>query len=420
MKSPGHALVGSIGTSEYDTVTYELAGETINTKLSPVALTNLINAHSELEFNIDAAVIFRTKEAGDENDRIIKDGLDEAGIECEFVDIRLVKNQADVDSILQTVSDYLLNIEQDSVVLDTSHSFRTLPMVFLVSLMYIDALEETTTLEKIYYSRWAGSRERDRAPVVDLTYLRTLFEWHDAFKSAQRTGTLRGVRLLLKRKRREFFVDRESTHPSYNDFGNFVDKFKSAQRAIDTGFPLEAGIGGKNALDSLADLDQDEFVGPEGMVLDPLENIIDEFVEIDQTVSEKSEYQPTIDELRREAEIVEFYVNHDKYGMALEIARELFINRVLYDTDHTDDWLTEDTRKCARPPHENSDKKQKRVSSDAVSLWSDISSARNKYAHAGFKTDNRPSDDKVEDWLTTLCEKIDEDSFWERSDKESQ
>jgi len=41
MDGSGHLLVGSIGTSEYDQVTYELDGETVRAALSPVALAEL-------------------------------------------------------------------------------------------------------------------------------------------------------------------------------------------------------------------------------------------------------------------------------------------------------------------------------------------------------------------------------------------
>lgn len=49
MTGAGHLLVGSIGTSDYDIVTYELDGETRETELSPVALVALLNSHPTID-----------------------------------------------------------------------------------------------------------------------------------------------------------------------------------------------------------------------------------------------------------------------------------------------------------------------------------------------------------------------------------
>lgn len=414
MDRTGHLLLGSIGTSAYDTVTYELDGESVDTEVAPVALVKLINSHPDINFDISSALIVRTPEAGKANDALLKRAFSDADIDYELVDIALIDNEADINNILRTVSDHLRSdrFDEDSVVLDISHSFRSLPIVFLLSLMQLRGLEENLTLEKIYYSRFAGSRNRDRAPVIDLTYLRTMLEWFHAFESAHRTGTIREIRLLLDEKREALFQDSEHAHPDRRLFAAFVKSFGAAQKEIDAGFPLEAGCSAKSALTTLSKLDEEAFIGPEGMVLEPLEILIKEF-ETTQDVSRKTDYELDVDELRREASIVRFYVRHRKYWIALECGRELFINRLLYDAGQTDTWLSEDTRRGIKPPAGHAAEDLTHASPEVQRLWDQISDARNKYAHAGFKTDERPSDDKIERWLVRLCDHIDDDEFWQ-------
>lgn len=414
MTGAGHLLVGSIGTSDYDTVTYELEGETTETELSPVALVELLNGHPTIDIEISAALIVRTPEAGEKNDDRLEAAFTEAGIKYELADIDLITDKSDIDTILRTVVDELRGdtFDEPSVVLDISHSFRSLPMVFLLSLMQLEALEENVTLEKIYYSRFAGSREYDEAPVIDLTYLRTLIRWYDAFETAQRTGTLRGIRLLLEAKREELFVNDDSDHPAREDFADFVGSFKGAQKAIDTGFALETGFATKNALTQLAKLDDAVFIGPEGTVLKPLELLL-EGSETEQDASAKTELQLTEDELQREAEIVKFYLESEQYRIALVCGRELFINRLLYDADQRDEWLNRDCREAiALPPGHKGETVTHDVA-DVQRLWDRIRKARNAYAHAGFNEEGRPNDRDVEDGLEKLCEHIDNDAFWQ-------
>lgn len=397
-------LVGSVGTSDYAEVTYELDGQTVRSAVSPVALAELCD--------IESALIFRTPEAGCENDWRLKEAFAGAGVDFECVDIGLVTDRADVDDILHTVVAGIRSsrFAEDSIVLDISHSFRSLPIVFLLSVMQLTSLEEDVTLEKIYYSRFAGSDDHDTSPVIDLTYLRTMIEWYDAFEMAAEAGTYREVRVLLEERRDEIFRN-DVSNPERVDFSRAIGQFEAAQREIDAGFPLEAGVNAKRALDSISALDESAFVGPEGMVLEPLEQLLAGF-DTDQEVDDKAELVLDEAELRRQADIVQFYVDHERYWIAIECARELLVNRFLYDAGLTDAWLDRDNRELITPaPGDKHDQFTHDV--EAVQdLWDRIREARNTYAHAGFKRSERHAGDDIERWLTTLCDLIDDDAFW--------
>lgn len=404
MTESGKLLVGSIGTTDYDDIEYELNGRTVRTDTALSALVNLCD--------VDAALIFRTSEAGDKNDARLREAFSEAGVAYEFVEIELVTGKADIDTILQTVVTRIRDSQfsEDSVMLDISHSFRTLPMVFLVSLMQLTALEETVTLDKIYYSRFAGSDEHSTAPIIDLTYLRTMMEWYDAFQTAQRTGTYQSVQALLEEKREKIYGGNTPTTED-RQFINTIGTFGGAQKEIDEGFPLTAGLKTQTALEALSELDDEAFIGPEQMVMEPLELILEGF-ETNQDVTDKTDLVLDTDELRRQANMIAFYVDHNKYLIAIECARELMINRFLYDAGITDQWLDKETRQDVAPAPSNQGDHGTHDVDKVQALWEQISDARNAYAHAGFKRKNRSSHDKIEAWLKTLCGNIDNDSFW--------
>lgn len=399
-------LVGSIGTSDYDQVTYEFEDRTVDAQTSPVALCYL--------FDIDGVFIFRTQAAGEENDDVLAAGFEDAEVAYEFVDIDPIATESDIDSVLSTVTRTLdtSGFYESSIVLDISHSFRSIPIVLLLSLVQFETLHDAVAVERIYYSRFAGSDDYETTPIIDFTHVQTLLKWYDAVQTAKRTGSLGGISTLLEEKRESLFTGAEPGHHARHAFNDFVAPFGAAQEDIDAGFPLGAGLNTRAALDALAGLDAESFVGPSGMILDPLELMIQDFATT-QTASKKTELELNEDELKREAEMVQFYIEHGKFWIALEVGRELFVNRLLYDNGHTADWLDPEVRATVRPTPGHHESEGLTLGDEAQRLWDKIRTARNNYAHAGFKKQNRPSTDAIQQSLTKLCERINDDTFWE-------
>lgn len=412
MPSDGHLLLGSVGTAEYRPTPYEFDGATVESDVAPAALVELFDEDPTPDIDIGAALIARTPAAGDANDHRLEGAFTDAGIDHELVDIDPIDDAADIDAVVGAIVGTLRGdrFEETSVVLDISHSPRPLPMVFLLAVMHLEALGDGFTLERIYDSRFAGDPARDAAVVVDFTYLRTLIEWYDAFETARRTGTFRGLRLLLEEKRTELFVDGDADRPDREAFSDFVGSFGATQRELDAGFPLEAGIRARHALEALSGLDPASFVGPEGIVLEPLEVLLEGF-ETDQSVARKSEYDLEESELRRQASIVRYYTEHERYWVALECGRELFINRLLYDAEAAD-WLDRERRASRTPAAGSHTEAYTHDDPDVQRLWNRLSVARNQYAHAGFKEAGRPSEETIARTLRTLCAEIDNDDFW--------
>ena len=58
---------------------------------------------------------------------------------------------------------------------------------------------------------------------------------------------------------------------------------------------------------------------------------------------------------------------------------------------------------------------EKHDNPEVQQLWDQISQARNLYAHAGFKQNERLSDEKIETWLQTVYSEIDNDKFWQET-----
>jgi len=393
-------LVTSVGTGDYDETTYVLEGTgEYTTNLFPLALANLLG--------VDSALVVRTPEAGEMYDDQLGNGFADLGVTYGTETIPKIEEQNDADAVLQTIFDAIGDgrFDPDSVVLDVTHAYRSLPMVFFASLMQLDALG-VAAFEGIYYGEY--QKDRERSYVIDLTYLHTLMEWYYSFQSFDKTGSLRAVYQLLQQKRTRLFKSGEEPV----EFASLVDLLRRAQRYLDSGLPLEAGIAVKDAIDKLDALDPDRFVGPEGAVLEPLRQRLVDF-QIQQTASDKTDVRLDLEEIRRQRDIVEFYRETGRYWLALECARELFISRLLYERGTRDGWLDHDARTEAKPePHSGNGGSDDGVP-EARKLWERLRDARNMYAHAGHKLSGIQNEDKIDRNLRQLCERIDDDEFWQ-------
>ena len=394
-------LVSSIGTggeTGYSTTTYSLKGVgTCETNLCPLALVDLLD--------IDTAFVPRTEEAT-AYDETLGDGFDELNVAYELEIIPKITDQNDANVVLDILLTHIREIKPSSVVLDITHAYRSLPMVMFSSIIYLDALNEVD-FDGIYYGEYQG----DESPLIDLTYLHTLMEWHHALRAFETTGSLRAIQQLFDSRKRQLFERGEQPH----DFAEVVRSLGGASGYFDSGLPLEAGLATRNTINALTEIDEEQFVGPEGGFLAPLTDELRGF-ELRQEASNKDEIALDMDELSRQQAFVEFYRDTKRYWLALECARELFINRLLYENDDHDNrnWLALETREEARERIPDSTNREDRHSeAEATKLWDSIGQYRNMYAHAGFKQNEAPSETNVKRVLTKLCENISNDGFWE-------
>lgn len=278
---------------------------------------------------IDRALIARTEkeeeEAADKYDEELEQAFEEVNIPCEFEDISGVEDRGDIDTLMQGLIEMIRERDTDRVVLDITYGFRTLPMVFFTTIMHLDALDDIE-LARIYYGKFQG--EDEESPIIDMTYLHTLMEWYHAVNTFRRTGELRPIHALLEERKNELFQENDGQGP--DDLAEFVGGLKGTSQNLDDGLPLKTGTAARSALDGIETIDDSQFIGPEERFLDPLSDLLEKTA-VEESSRNWDEISLGLDEIHRQRKIVEFYAKHDQYRVALECARELFINRVILD-----------------------------------------------------------------------------------------
>jgi hypothetical protein len=102
--------------------------------------------------------------------------------------------------------------------------------------------------------------------------------------------------------------------------------------------------------------------------------------------------------------------------VALECARELFLNRVLYERHGSDaDWLDTEVRYEGRRVLTGAVREHRSGGEsppEALRVWDELSQYRNKHAHAGFDPNRTPTGEAVRPVIETVCERIGDETFW--------
>lgn len=245
-------FISFLGTSDYKYCSYTLNETTEkNVRFIQEALIKILckdfSSEDSLCFMLTEAAKKKHWEAAGEAcknleeivNSVYKDKADKPKI--TVIDIPEGKSEEEIWLIFQKISD-LLN-ENDSVIFDITHGFRSLPMLAFAALNYASFLKNIK-LEGIYYGAYEA-RENENAPIFNLTEFYSLLRWSsaaDAFVSYGYSDKLFG---LIK-----------ETAGSYIGSQKAGDNLKNAVNDLNTvrGKELTEGKGFSRCIKSIDDL----------------------------------------------------------------------------------------------------------------------------------------------------------------------
>lgn len=116
------------------------------------------------------------------------------------IDISNASTEEEIWSVFETI--YNTIDENDEIIFDITHSFRSIPMLAITIINYAKALKNCT-LKGIYYGAYeAGESEEGvkYAPVVDLTIYNEILEWTNAAEAFVRYGFASKMREVYGQK----------------------------------------------------------------------------------------------------------------------------------------------------------------------------------------------------------------------------
>ncbi|MFD3157093.1 TIGR02221 family CRISPR-associated protein [Haloimpatiens sp. FM7330] len=292
----GKKFFSVLGTTEYKPCFYKFK-TTYETRYIQEALTkDICNAWNKE----DEIIIFLTKEARKKhwyNKEVKEKRLSERlkqncpNVKIKDVDIPSGKNEDEIWSIFEII---LKNInEDDEIIFDITHSFRSIPMLVLVVLNYAKALKNIK-LAGIYYGAYDAKVKKNGqevAPVFDLTSFDNLLEWSEAVNSFLKYGNSKKIKELstseelIARVKEEDksaikiknFVEKlnDFTNDIYTCRGKLVPNGKSScKKSVATAYKML-----KEKLDDISKEKLDDISKKENNLIKPLEPLFSKVVD---------------------------------------------------------------------------------------------------------------------------------------------
>ncbi|HIE08949.1 MAG TPA: TIGR02221 family CRISPR-associated protein [Armatimonadetes bacterium] len=369
-----------IGTSKYEPVTYVCPEGEFETNLFPEAVARI--------YKVDKIFVLVTPEAKKhENFRNLKRRL---GRMVKAVDIPAGKREEELWQIFEACTGVVGR--DDKVILDITHSFRSIPMMVLVVTAFLRRVKGAE-VERIIYGAYEARDEKGRAPIFDLTPLVDLLEWLHGVDEFLRRADASGLSQRLEeahRKPRMGMVGEEELPRLLQKLG---EGFRRLSWALHLARPIDIMEEAQNLLPLLdrASKEVRRWAKPFATVLDRVRE------EVSQLAYEEPEVLSK-ESLKKQLDIIRYFLDKGLYAQAILLAREWMINWAVLQGGEGD-WLERDVRseaeKALGMAHNRARGEKKvelpdwleRLPWEGIGkLWSWVSvNLRNDLAHCGMR-----------------------------------
>ncbi|WP_273845470.1 TIGR02221 family CRISPR-associated protein [Rubrobacter calidifluminis] len=412
-------LVCVVGTGEYKQVNYLFGTWRRHTNLAPVAIgCCVIGAGEDLEL-----VALLTRRARDRYEEELCSEAERQGWAYTPVDIPDGKSEAELWEIFEKFGEHLK--EGDEVILDLTHGFRHLPALLLSAVQYHAARKRIKTLG-VYYGAYEARDESNNVPIFDLTPLVDLPEWSYGvrlFSDYLLPGPL--GEMLERIQRRSHQRSGEQPFTRLQQVGRALFDLEAP---LASGMPLEAGFEAHRALEKARSAEEElSRLAPLRGFWEELKGQLTSFAlpepEAPKGNKPKKGMILTIEELERQAHLVDGYLAISDLRAAATLMRELIVSAVILHTQDPKRWLEGEERQRAERRlgviaswNRGAFQLKKLLSKEQqelATLWDQVRERRNALAHAGMREDMVKFDDKA---LREIHAKIKENlcnpGFW--------
>jgi CRISPR-associated DxTHG motif protein len=344
-------LIAFLGTGEYKCATYRWNDQTYKTSFVQEAFVHWLKP--------ETTCVLLTKEARKKHWNDLSQRL-QGHTQIVEVDIPDGKSEAELWRIFEKISDAVC--EGDQIAFDITHSFRSLPVIALLTIAYLKQVKGVK-VQYVLYGAYEARNDKDQvAPVFDLTPFANLLDWLAAAKMFMATGDSSELGRLIQEVQNDAYRKRgaygENLPRALKNFGMALEEVSNDL--------LLARV--PNLPDSIRRLAQrqSEANTEVGQWTPPLTLLLDKIADA---------YEPFQDDsLPTQATLIRWYFKHNHIMQAMTLAREWVVSYHLHKEGR--DWRSRKER----------EQMEKRLgdSLQQDSLWSKIAEIRNDLAHCGF------------------------------------
>lgn len=393
-----------LGASPYKTVTYvwqDKQEKSVQTHLFPEAIARIFKPEKLVVFVTETARQYRPPDSERSHLDTLRERLHDLGIPIEPIDIPEGRSPQELwdifDRVVSSVS------QSDTVLLDVTHAFRSIPMVVLAVAAYLRRAKNVT-IERIVYGAFEARepfrtppQPEDRAPVFDLTPLLELLDWTSGAEALLKRGD---AGLIAEKMIAAHQTLRRTGTGTPEKLKTLGQKLRTLSQALHLSRPREVMRVAHELLPLLEGTrgEFEQWAKPFALLVDRVRRELEPlaFAKPDALSQEN---------LERQLRLVEYYLAKGLIVQAVTLAREWVVSYVLLCRE-SGDWLRRSDRKeaedalgaavarlqggTAEPPPEWFDQLPK--SAGLADLWNKLGQLRNDLAHCGMSTDARSAD----------------------------
>ncbi len=389
---------------DYKETTYFLEDKEKTTKYIADALNEFLNP--------DKVLIFTTQEAIDKNNAFKEEIEEKIGRDkTETVLVPSGKDQKEQEEIFKKVLEEVEKYNREwEIYVDITHAFRSIPLVFFISLFYLKNFYNIKT-SKIFYGAYEQRDENNRSPVIELTFLLDIIDWFNSVNMFVKRYEANELAHKLK-----LMVDNEKFLKLDTEQKNNLINLSQGLRRFSGEYLNVRAVQFERLLVDLKDkLSKSKPIINENLpILAPLVDRVQTEIENLQTS------EPDIlnmDTLKYRIKLIHTYLRRNLVLQAILLLREVFVDYLILKVGDTTKWLDYDYREKIsnafnRPDGDKVDKntaekiKSLQKRNELRKIWNDIKYFRNNLAHCGIGKAEKEDLSGLKNKITELTKKF--------------
>lgn len=376
-----------LGIQDYKDIIYSFDGkETSPTKLFPKSLCEF--------FQPEELLVVVTEKAKEKWFDILKKDVEMLDVKVVLVEIPDGHTVVDLWKIFDLLTQNLN--EEDEVIFDITHSFRTLPFLSFLAANFLQTAKNVR-IKGIYYGAFDAAAEKENsnlkiAPVFDLTPFIELSRWLTATDKFIETGNAKSLGHMLKDLHQRYYKlnssDKTGLPQQLQQIGKGIDDLSMAlllnrpQEIAEKSNSFQKTIESEKAI-----AETEKFAKPFAVLL---ERISEEFKPFRNS------------DLESQRQLIGWYIKRGQIVQAVMLMREWLISLVCakcdlqifdkYDRRQSEELLND----LAFSKDDSSSEIENKFKAGSewktiTDIWTETVDLRNDVAHFGFRKSARPA-----------------------------
>jgi CRISPR-associated Csx2 family protein len=402
-------LLTTLSASPRPGVNYRFGNQVVTASQAPVALIKLLPP-AELP---DQVIILCTEKVGKEQyepvRRLLIEHHDQLAAESSVPPLEVTKvpipDGVTVDELWEILKSVLQSVRHNSeLTLDVTHGYRSFPFLYFTASLFLKALRGVQ-IKAVYYAMLESAG--DEKPIIDLSLLLDMMEWFYATRIFNQTGQAGPLCDLLHP------FGESPSHLNGKDKAPYsqVNALRSALEKVSAAYsqalPLELGRESEQLLRKTAKAippHMEQKVPLASELFGAISGFVQPFAlpAVSQRAKWSKNIELSLNELQRQALIIDRYLEQGHLNYALGMIREWMVSCAMYhqtasaNRSSANWWIDSDTRMVMERKlsvleriwnPRRQDPAKDLLSPEQCWLaakWGFLSRKRNKLAHNGF------------------------------------